>query len=603
MKLAFSPRFLSSLVLSLLFLTPGMAQRKDAANKAIPGTRVLSLNRQDALDLLKTLAQELKTESDKLGAASLQARIADVLWQYDELFAREVFQWAFDAAKKPPSEDLAKAARAAYIARQANSLREVLSRLGTYDRKRAEAWLKSLQEEKISEAKASEASDMRHELLMQIALQLVATNPEQAQRLGLLALAGNQIPEDIGLLLFALSNVSRSQSDTLFRAAVANLRRNDCAYSSSLLALVNYVFSSSGALYPDASVSDAELLANYFVDAAWRQARGAVSQGLPDSSASFYGLIEVRGWPIVSKYAPERMPELQGQMRELASRLSQSQLENTARLKMIQQQQIAVSTRSSQDIEDQIERATKEKDVQVRDSLLNSIAHSLLRLDSERALKLAGMIDDPETRAQVEDDINLVKIQQLLGGRAYEEARKTSLKLKNTGLQAKVLVALASKSLAEKDTTRASDLLSEAVDITSKNDPVSDKLLALLLIAQQFVKFDSIRGFEVLGSAIKTVNQLKSEETPNISVLTKPRLMRIKTYTMINGSELSTSDHTTFDSIDFSQVAPFVANDYMQTRLLGGKIEHSLRRAKFLTAVASAMLLSNPKETQTAQKN
>ena len=601
MKLACSPRFLSSLVLSLLLISPAIAQRKEATNKTLPGSNTLSLQQQDALDLLKTLAQELKSEADKPAAASLQARIADVLWQYDDLFAKEVFRWAFDAAKKPPSEDLTKAARATYIARQANSLREVLSRLGSHDQKRAEAWLKSLEEEKLSETRASEVNDVRRELLIQIALQLVTTDPGQAQRLGLLALSGNQVPEDFGRLLFALSNISRHQSDPLFRAAVASLRRNDCQYSSALVAIVNYVFSSSGALYPDASVNDAELLANYFVDAAWRQSRGAAT--LPEPSASFYGLVEARGWPIVSKYAPERMPELQGQMRELASRLSQSQFENTARLKTVQQQQLAVSTRNNQDIEEQIERARKEKDVQVRDSLLNSLAHSLMRSDSERALKLAGMIDDTEIRGQVEDDINLIKIQQLLGGRSYEDARKVALKLKNNGLQAKVLVALASKSLSEKDTTRASDLLSEAVEITSKNDPVSDKLLSLLLIAQQFVKFDSIRGFEVLGSAIKTVNQLKSDETPSSSVVTKPRLMRIKTYTIINGSELSTSDHATFDSIDFSQVAPFVTNDYMQTRLLGSKIEQPLRRAKFLTAVASVMLLSSPRETQTAQKN
>ena len=146
MKLACSPRFLSSLVLSLLLISPAIAQRKEATNKTLPGSNTLSLQQQDALDLLKTLAQELKSEADKPAAASLQARIADVLWQYDDLFAKEVFRWAFDAAKKPPSEDLTKAARATYIARQANSLREVLSRLGSHDQKRAEAWLKSLEE-------------------------------------------------------------------------------------------------------------------------------------------------------------------------------------------------------------------------------------------------------------------------------------------------------------------------------------------------------------------------------------------------------------------------------------------------------------------------
>jgi hypothetical protein len=60
---------------------------------------------------------------------------------------------------------------------------------------------------------------------------------------------------------------------------------------------------------------------------------------------------------------------------------------------------------------------------------------------------------------------------------------------------------------------------------------------------------------------------------------------------VINGNEMSTGDHTTFESIDFSQVGPFVASDYMQTRLLGNRIENSLRRTKFLTAVASALLL------------
>ena len=592
MKLSFSRRFFSSLVLSIFLLSSVAAQKKQATNRQAPRSQPISVDQQDALDLLKTLAQELKSEPDKLAAASLQARIADVLWQHDDSFAKEVFRWAFDAARKPPSEDLPKTGRAKYLARQASSIREVLSRLGTHDQKRAEAWLKTLEEEKLSESRSPEASNTRCELLLQIALQVVATDPEQAQRLGVLALSGSQIPEDFGRLLFALSIISRSQSDALFRAALANLRRSDFIYDSPLISVVNYIFSSNGVLSPDASVRDAELLANFFVDAAWRQARGTTTAGLPESSASFYSFIEIRGWPIVAKYAAERVPELQGQMRELAGRLSQSQLENTARLRATQQQQIAISNSNSYDVEEQIERAMKEKDVQVRDSLLNSIAHSLMRSDNDRALKLAGMIDDAEVRTQAEDDINLVKVQELLGSRSYEDARKTSLKLRNTGLQARVLVELASKSLSEKDTVRATDLLSEAAKITSKSDAVSDKLLALLLIAQQFVKFDSIRGFEVLGSAIKTVNELKSEETPSSSILTKPRLMRIKTYTVINGSELSTSDHTTFDSIDFSQVAPFVAHDYMQTKILGSKIEQPLRRAKFLTAVASAMLLS-----------
>ena len=249
----------------------------------------------------------------------------------------------------------------------------------------------------------------------------------------------------MGRLLFALGNVSRSQSDNLFRDALATLRRNEYAYDGVLIALINYLFNPSGTLQSDASVANAQLLANYFVDAAWRQGRGAGASSLPESSANFYSLIEARGWPIVTRYAAERVPELQGQMREMTSRLSPGQLENITRLRTTQQQQIAVTDRSDADIDEQIDRAATQKDVQVRDSLLNRIAHSLMRMDNEKALKVASMIDDADIRAGVEDDINLVKIQQLLASNSYEEARKTTLKLKNTLVQAKVLVELADK--------------------------------------------------------------------------------------------------------------------------------------------------------------
>src|SRR6185369_2956872 len=108
----------------------------------------------------------------------------------------------------------------------------------------------------------------------------------------------------------------------------------------------------------------------------------------------------------------------------------------------------------------------------------------------------------------------------------------------------------------------------------------------------QFSKVDRIRGFETLENAIKIINQLKSEDQSIRSVLTKPRLLRIKTYTVLNDSELSTSDRATAESINFNQIASFVTQDYMQTRLLANKFEQPLWRAKFLTAVGSAMLLA-----------
>lgn len=589
----FLPKFLSLLMGLLLLSSAAAAQVKKGGSKNAADINELSVNQQDALELLKTLARSLKSEPDKLTAATLQAQIADVLWRFDEAFARDVFRWSFEAASRPAPDELSESARAAYTARQASSIRQVLARIGTHDRIQAEALLKSLREEKEATSASARPGNVQSELLVQIALELAATNPEQALQLGLHSLAGTHISPDFGRLLFAMSNANKSMADRLFRAALMTLRRNDFAYDSALISLVNYLFSSNGIPHPDATIADAQLLANYFVDAAWRQARGTGAASLPETSGMFYSLVQVRGLPIVSRYAPERFPELQGQMRELASGLTAPQMQRTTVLQATQQQQTTIANRNTYDIDEQIERANKEKDPTVRDSLLNSVAHSLMREDSERALKVAAMIDAAEVRKEAENDIYLALVQQLLRAGSYDEARKTARKFDRPELQAKVLIELANRAVSNRDTSLAMELLSEASEITLKGETTPDNATLLLNIAQQFGRFDSIRGFETLGNALKLINQLKPEEAPVRSVLAKPRPLRIKTYTVLNGNEFSTSDRATVESINFSQIAPFVAQDYIQTRLLGSKLEQSLWRTKFLTAVGSAMLLTS----------
>ena len=588
----FLKRFLTPLLTLLLISSTAAAQLTKDSFKNTADINRLSVNQQDALELLKTLARNLKSESDTLAAAILQAQIADVLWQFDEPFARDVFRCSFDTVSRPASGELGQSDRAAYTARQASSIRQVLTRIGTHYRNEAEALLKRLQEAKPQSTASSGPRNVDSELLLQISLELAATNPEQALQLGLLSLSGTYVSPDFGRLLFAMGYTNKTLADRLFRAALMTLRRNDFVYDGVLISLVNYLFSSNGTLHPDATVADAQLLANYFVDAAWRQARGNENASLPEASAMFYSLVQVRGLPIVWKYTPERFPEFQGQMRELASGLTTDQMQRTTLLQTTQQQQTTIANRNTYDIDKQIEMATKEKDPEVRDSLLNSVAHGLMREDSERALKVAAMIDAAEVRREAENDIYLVLVQKYLRAGSYDEARKNARKLDRPELQARVLIELANKVLSGRDTVLGLELLEESSEIISKADATPDKAIAMLSIAQQLTKIDSIRAFETLGNAIKIINQLKPELSPVRSALSKPRPLRIKTYTVLNGNELSTSDRATLESINFSQLAPFVTQDYIQTRLVANKLEQPLWRARFLTAVGSAMLVA-----------
>jgi len=593
---------LSSLLLMLLVpFSVTMAQRTRSAPTSVDLSSEFSVEQQDALDLLRTLAQSLRNESDKLAAGKLQARIADQLWRFDEPFAREAFRWAFEAVSQSIPGEIPDSKRPVYLVRQGSAVNEVLRLFGAHDSKRAEAWLKAFEGELL--AKNSPKTDsLRYEPLMQLALQLAPTNAEQAMRLGVTSLSGPGVPNGFASLLFAIGNQDRKLSDELFRTAITALRRNAYLNNPALIAMNNYLFVSADQLHYAANIPEAQLLANYFVDAAWHQAGGAGTL-LSPSSASFYGLLETRAIPIVARYAPDRLPELRGQMNRMASGLTPEQMQRTNLLRSAQQQQSAISERNNYSIDEQIERAQKEKDLQVRDALLNSIAHTLMRQDIDKALTVSSQIDNADLRKTTEDDINLVKIQQSLYRHSYDEARKTSSKLNNSLFRAKILVQLASKILSDnKDTALCSELLSEAITVASKSEDSADKVIALLHTVEQFARFDSIRAFDALAVAISTLNRMKVEkEPPRSSPATSP-LLRIKSYTVINGTEMTTGNDATLESIDFGQIRSLVAQDYMQCRLTANKIDEPLQRANFLTAVAASILRpDNPRQLSTSK--
>lgn len=552
-----------------------------------------SVEQQDAVELMKTLARDLKREPDKLAVGRLQARIADELWTFDERFSRDAFRWSFDAVSQSPAADLAREKQSSYVNRQAAAVKEVLRLLGKHDSKLATAWLKNFESEGVAKNPTAKTDSSRPDLLMQIAAQLAMTDPDQAAKLGQTALSGNRVPEGFGTLLFGLRRNSRSLADELFRAAVATLRRSNYVYDPALIVVANYLFSSDGRLHSDASPADAQLLANFYVDAAWQQP-GGDGKPVPPASASFYNTLEIRALPIVASYAPDRLPELRGQMARLAAGLSAEQIQRGELLRSTQHQEASLANRNNGTIDEQIERAEKEKNVEVRDAMFNSIAHGLMRIDADQALKVAKKIDDAKLRMLTEDDVYLIQMQQLLRSPSVAEARKLASLFNNPLFRAKIMIQVAAKVWSSnKDQAQAAEILSEALAVAMKSDDVPDKALALLQVVEQFAKFDSIRAFEVLGTALATMNRIKPEKDQTASTSTKPPLLRIKSITVINGIEMTTTNDATLDSIDFREVRALVSQDYMQTRLLANKLEQPVQRANYLTAVATSVLKSD----------
>ncbi|HEX8709356.1 MAG TPA: hypothetical protein VF723_14015 [Pyrinomonadaceae bacterium] len=593
--------------------SPALCQQATKGNNNIKiDDNKIKLDKQIAVSSLLRLADELKSEEDKPAAALLQAEIADVLWKTDEQASRAIFQQAFNSVSQPSSTETSgaietAAQRSAALRRRASALTEVLHRLSLHDRKSAEALREKLaQETPVPNRPAGSVGPQRAELLAQVALTLADSEPAQAQKMGGLALSSGTIPQAAGPLLFALSRKDRNLSNLLFRASVAALRRNGLDYHPVMINLANYSFDWRGQRRSDTEAADARALIELFVDAAsaktaqWRQAALSGPQPVSDLETSLLGFLSSRAIPIIQLNAPDKVRVVEQLLGEMSSSLSQQQQQRIAALQSVRQQSDGLLGGMEQDYQSQLDLAEKERDPWVRDSLLRSLALSLMLTDTERALAAAAKISDAAIRSQTEDDVNLF----LLSTRARdsaEEAHATALKFNDKILQARVLVELGSRAAtASKDPAQAIALFSEAHDIALKGDDTPDKVTVILNIAEQFARFDPARGQRMLSDTIKVINKLRPDTAqPETSVRQPP--IRIKTITAFNGKELTTGERETVESINFKQLGAFARQDYMGTRYLGERIDNKILRAKFFIAVDSNILQRADREAATTR--
>ncbi len=555
-----------------------------------------------AIDMLRSLSDELRKDFDKPEAITLEARIGDILWNIDEVFARGVFRRAFDAASEPVEDistmDAKLREHQLLIARRrAAALAEVLRLLGKHDAKTAEDLLAKYEADKLDKGNKKDNSSAKSELLAQIALELAESKPDQAQRLGIMSLAGRDVPEAIERLLFALSKQGKNYSDPLFVTLLENLRRNGYPYDNALNSLCNYVFLHDGRMFSNDYREDAFMLVGFFVDAArfqvseWRQSKVAGTNSISNSAASFHRFFLARALPIVKINAPDKVLSVQAALEELSSGLSQQQRQEADDLVNLIQQQRRLGESLGSSLEDRLKRVENEKDVVVRDNLRRSIAIAIMRDDAEQALSIAAKIDDPAICKQTEDDIVLVIASGKLKLRNYVEARSVAAKLNDLGLRARTLAAIATANKSA-GTPCDIELLSEAYSVATRDEVRPEKVRVILSLARQFSQCSTERGFELLSAAIKIANQLPASD-PEKSSLTHKRQW-VESYTVVGGQELTTEVPITRESVTFDDAAVFAKRDFIQAQNLGYQIDDRIFRARYFIAIARSVLPPTP---------
>jgi hypothetical protein len=604
------PRLTIVVVSLALFFTAATDSRAQTSpkttqpdSKAATPAAKLSLEQELSLSLLRTVADELKSEADKPAVALLQAEAADTLWQFDESAARSLFRIAFDTARAEPLESaIDKEARTKQVdlaRRKAFTLRQILVMVGQHDQQTAERWLTSLNEDRSSkETAANQNSQQNAEFLAYLAVQLVKTNPDEAQRLGFLSLNGPEVPSAFGRLLIAFKNVNSKKGDDLFRAAIAAMRRGVSPGGSTLSVLSNYLFFSDGRLYSSSDAPTAGLFVDYLSEAASVQARltrdaREVKTAMPDSAVGLTTFLALRGLDIVSRNAPQKLVLLQSIFKELSAALSQQQIDDLALMTTGLRQQEAMESRGEGGFDAEIQRAEREKDVVVRDQLWRSLAVGTMRQDPDRARSFADRIDDKPLREQTQDDINLVVAGDALRGAGYEEARKAGLKFNDTNLRARTLAEVADVWIRSKHPERASEILSEAYEMAAKGEPSADRAAITLLLAQKFAKFDAERSFSLLEAAIKTINHVQIAGEPPPPLLRRGPRSGVLSITMVGGAELTPGVHATLDSLNFSRMAGLFRTDYFRSRNLGDNLQNKILRGRYLITLAQSFLNPN----------
>lgn len=550
---------------------------------------------QELISRLVGIANELKGEADKPGAALLQSEVADVVWRFDEPAARSIFRAAFDAVRDDITSNDKDAL--AQLRRRVSAIKTILKRYGLHDRKGADAWLKEFENElktrQTNSNSGSRTSPAQAELLAEIALGMVSQDPKEAQRLGSLSLTSARIPSGFGRLLMALRDKDKALSDVLFRQALLALRSNGFAYDQALISLTNYAFFANGTRFPDVLSADVAVMTQYFVDAAAAQAaisRNGSARTADEQSSlgSLYTFLNNRALPIVSLNAPDRAVLLQSHVGEIAQALTVDQRQQSQMLASLSQSNSGEQFGSGADVESRIRRAEQEKNVATRDFLFRSLAMQLMRSDPEQALTVARKIDELELRAQTEDDVYLVLMQKVFRRGADSEATSLALKFNDLPRRARWLAQIAASLPARSgDQTEKAQLLSQAHSIAAKSDSTPVKTEVLLLIAKEFVRVDPERGFEVLSEAIGSTNRL--EKTPPKPARSAVPAMRVISMTVVDGQEVSTDDRVTIDSLDFNQIGVFVERDYLRTTLLGNDIKNRFLRSKYFIALARSV--------------
>ncbi|HJQ71368.1 MAG TPA: hypothetical protein VKA70_20485 [Blastocatellia bacterium] len=473
--------FAPAIVILLACSLPVSAQKKKAGEPVALDVRITLL--------LAQIADQARLSDDLAFAARAQSQAATLLWPYDRERARSIFRQAFQSLAR---ETLAAAER-----RQLRE--ELLNRIASRDTELAEELARAAAYSAESAKESPRADADRRELLISVALQIVERDPYRAMALGQLSLGGASaareeaplISQNFARLLVLMRGVDASLSDLLFASAVVRLERAQSIDLNDIQTLGSYLVSSAN---PSAKDSLARPVIERFLGLAYKQImlyREGRERGGPDEPAAIY-FITRQLTDLFARYMPDRRVKVQRKIEEISE---PGAFDRTSDLSLAQ-------PTSPADIAGDARASSNETE---RDSLYARAALAwLAKGEVTEAQSAARSISNRETHDRV---LAQIARRQTSEGR-IDDAVAVALDIQDNTARVGALVKLAGAALASRDRVRAIELLDEAESEAVKAQPSIARAQSLLTIVSSFSALDTVRAFEVMQTAIKSINDI-----------------------------------------------------------------------------------------------
>jgi hypothetical protein len=488
--------------------------------------------REFAISAVISLAKEARSFNDLALRSRVLARAADILWDADNVNAREIFLRAWEAAEKGDAEEVTLKTKdnptpmAIALKRvSGRDLRtEVLGLIAKRDRKLASEFLAKLKNETDRQARESNSTrsldnwsgSVDEDKRLLVAWRLLNEGQVEAA-VEIASPALNYVnAKSIGFLS-ALRPKDARAADQRFALLLNRVALDPSSDANTVSGLSSYVFtpgvyitfSPSGSRWtePQQVIAPPDLPAG-LRDQFFRVAASILLRRLPppdqdSSSAGRSGTINVimRLLPMFEQYLPETAVSLRTYLIELTGNSSGSRGNDNPLL--------SHGLRPSEPdplegLQDQIDGAASSRE---RDEIYAIAAVELAAQGDVRARELAGKIDDSDRQSQVRQFIDFEFVEVASKHKDISEIVRLAEAGNLTPTQRAFAYTQAARLLMDSQHDLRLELLEKAIHQTTRIENESvDRAVLLVGIVMQLTTTESSRAWETIGQAAKAAN-------------------------------------------------------------------------------------------------